>query len=148
MMQAETAKRIAHLKELVRQQGQQWLAQAVEVTAQENRKLSEMLRFRQQHDAMLEEMMAQSQLLPAGFWTQWAQFQQRSEEEILRQRQQVERAKKQEESKRQEVMARSVDENRWNKIRQMIYAQRIAEMQKREQKELDDLASTRYAYRR
>lgn len=148
MMQAETAKRIAHLKELVRQQSQQWLAQAVEVTAQENRKLSEMLRFRQQHDAMLEEMMAQSQLLPAGFWTQWAQFQQRLEEEILRQRQQVERAKKQEESKRQEVMARSVDENRWNKIRQMIYAQRIAEMQKREQKELDDLASTRYAYRR
>lgn len=148
MMQLETAKRIAHLKELVRQQSQQRLAQAVEKTQQEIRKLSELLRSRQQHEAMREELLIRSQPLPAGYLVQLGQFQQRLEEEVRRQQMNVERAKEQEESKRQEVLDRSVDENRWNKIRQMIYAKYMAEMQRREQKELDDLAGMRYVYRR
>lgn len=147
-MHVETAKRIAHLKELVRQQSQQMLAQAVEATAKENRKLAEMLTMRQQHEAKLEEMLAQSQPVPARFWVQWEQFQQQLEEQILRQRQQVEQAKQHEENRRQEVLARAVDENRWHKIRQMIFAQRVAEMQRQEQKELDDMASTQFVYRR
>ena len=114
-MHVETAKRIAHLKELVRQQSQQMLAQAVEATAKENRKLAEMLTMRQQHEAKLEEMLAQSQPVPARFWVQWEQFQQQLEEQILRQRQQVEQAKQHEENRRQEVLARAVDENRWHR---------------------------------
>jgi len=147
MMQLETAKRIAHLKALVRQQSQQWLAQAVELTARENRKLSELILYRQQHEMLREEMLHRSQPLPAEYLVEWGQFQERLEEEIRRQQLQVERAKRHEESKRQEVLARSVDENRWHKIRQMVYAMYISQMQKREQKELDDLASTRYVYR-
>ncbi len=148
MMRLETAKRIAHIKELVRQQSQLGLAEAVAVTERENRKLDDLLRLRQQYVQALEDMLHDGRLLPAGWWLQWEQFQQRLEEDIRRQRRQVDQAKRQEEHRRQEVLARSVDENRWNKIRQMIYVQRVAEMQKQEQKELDDLAGMRHVYRR
>ena len=146
MIRSEMARRIAHLKELARQQSQQHLTQAIDSKQQAERRLQELISFQQQQEKMLEQFLAESNLLPAGFWSQWGQYQQQMKEQIQLHRQQVERAAIKEKEKRQEVIARSVDEKKWIKVKQIILAQQLAKAQKQEQKELDDLASIRHAY--
>ncbi len=146
MIGSEMARRIAHLKELARRQSQQHLAQAIDRKRQADRRLQELISFQQEQENMLEQFLATSHLLPAGFWSQWGQYQQQMKEQIQLHRQQVERAAIQETEKRQEVIARSVDEKKWNKVKQMVLAQQLVKAKKQEQKELDDLASIRHVY--
>lgn len=147
MISPEMAKRIAHLKELARQQSQQHLVQAIDNKQQEDHRLQEMIRFQLQQEKMLEQFLAESSQLPAGFWSQWDLYQQQIKEQIHFQQQRVEQAVCRMEEKRQEVIARSVDEKKWCKLKQMILLKQLAEAQWREQKELDELASLRHAYR-
>ena len=147
MFRPEMAKRIAHLKELARQQSQQHLVQAIDHKQQEDHRLQEMLRFQLQQEKMLEQFLEGASPLPAGFWSQWDLYQQRMKEQIHFQRQKVEQAVHRMEEKRQEVISRSVDEKMWFKLNQMILLKQLAEAQRRAQKELDELASHRHAYR-